>query len=68
MSRAGEIKNLSKLVRPHIGIITNIGEAHLQNFKDIIGIAKAKSEIIENIERNGAIILNRDDEYFNLFV
>ena len=65
MSKAGEIRNLSKLIKPHIGIITNIGEAHLENFKNIFGIAKAKSEIIENIERNGTIILNRDDKFFS---
>ena len=65
MSKAGEIKNLSKLVKPHIGIITNIGEAHLENFKNIKGIAKAKSELIENIENNGTIILNRDDKFFD---
>ena len=34
MSKAGEIKNLTKLIKPHIGIITNIGEAHLENFKN----------------------------------
>ena len=51
MSKAGEIRNLSKLVKPHIGVITNIGEAHLENFKSINGIAKAKSEIIENIQK-----------------
>ena len=50
MSKAGEIKNLTKLIKPHIGVITNIGEAHLENFKNIRGIAKAKSEIIENIK------------------
>ncbi len=64
MSNAGEIKNLSKIVRPHIGVITNIGEAHLENFKNIKGIAKAKSELIENIEEGGRIILNRDDKFF----
>ena len=50
MSKTGEIKNLTKLIRPHIGIITNIGEAHLENFKNVKGIAKAKSEIIEKIK------------------
>ena len=65
MSKAGEIKNLSKLIRPHLGIITNIGEAHLENFENIKGIAKAKSEIIESIKRGGKIILNRDDKFFN---
>ena len=65
MSKAGEIKNLSKLIRPHLGIITNVGEAHLENFENIKGIAKAKSEIIESIKRGGKIILNRDDKFFN---
>ena len=46
-------------------MITNIGEAHLENFKNVKGIAKAKSEIIENIETGGTIILNRDDKFFN---
>ena len=65
MSRSGEIRNLTKLINPHIGVITNIGEAHLENFKNIKGIAKAKSEIIENIKPGGTIILNRDDKFFN---
>ena len=65
MSKAREIKRLTKLIKPHIGVITNIGEAHLENFKNIHGIAKAKSEIIENIEAGGTIILNRDDKYFS---
>ena len=64
MSKAGEIKKLTKLIKPHIGVITNIGEAHLENFKNIAGIAEAKSEIIENIESGGTIILNRDDKFF----
>jgi len=65
MSKAGEIRNLTKLIKPNIGVITNIGEAHLENFKNINGIAKAKSEIIENIQNGGTIILNRDDKFFN---
>ena len=65
MSRAREIKKLTNLIKPHIGVITNIGEAHLENFLNIKGIADAKSEIIENIETGGTIILNRDDKFFN---
>ena len=65
MSRAGEIRKLTRLIKPHIGVITNIGEAHLENFKNINGIAKAKSEIIENIETGGTIILNRDCKFFS---
>ena len=65
MSKAGEINNLSKLIQPHIGIITNISEAHIENFKNIKEIANAKGEIIDNIKRDGTIILNRDDKFFS---
>ena len=65
MSKTGEIGKLSNLVKPHIGIITNIGEAHIENFNNLNGIAKAKSEIIENINTGGSLVLNKDDKYFN---
>ena len=65
MSKAGEINLLTKLIRPHIAIITNIGEAHIENFNNLKGIAKAKGEIINNVENGGTVILNRDDKYFN---
>ncbi|GIR64152.1 MAG: hypothetical protein CM15mP68_8180 [Pseudomonadota bacterium] len=65
MSKAGEIDSLTKLIKPHIGIITNIGEAHIENFKNVKGIAKAKGEIINNIKKNGTIILNQDDKFFH---
>jgi len=65
MSKPGEIRNLSNLVKPDIGVITNIGEAHIENFANSNGIAKAKSEIIENINSNGFLIVNKDDKYFN---
>jgi len=67
MSKLGEIKNLSQLIQPHIGIITNVGEAHIENFKNIYGIAKAKAEIIDSIKENGTMILNRDDKFFSYF-
>ena len=65
MNKVGEIDQLTKMIKPNIGLITNIGEAHLENFKSIKEIAKAKSEIIDNITTNGTIILNRDDNFFN---
>ena len=65
MSKSGEINKLSKLIKPHLAIITNIAEAHIENFKDIKGIAKAKAEILNNIHKNGTIILNHDDKFFN---
>ena len=61
MDKKGEINNLSKIVKPEIAIITNISEAHIKNFNTLKDIAKAKSEIIDNISKDGNVILNRDD-------
>ena len=65
MDRKGEIRHLSNLVLPNIAVITNISYAHIENFKSLKDIALAKSEIIENIESNGAIFLNKDDKFFD---
>jgi len=67
MSKAGEINTLSKIINPEIGVITNVGEAHIENFDNLDGIAKAKSEIINNIKKKGTLILNRDDKYYKFF-
>ena len=67
MNKFKEILKLSSLVKPHIGIITNVSEAHLENFRSTKDIAKAKSEIIYNIKKGGTVILNRDDKFFNYF-
>ena len=67
MSKLNEIFKLSALVKPHIGIITNVSEAHLENFRNLKEIAKAKSEIIYNIQKSGTVILNRDDKFFHYF-
>jgi|TARA_B100000767_G_scaffold275558_1_gene313272 murE/murF fusion protein len=65
MSRKGEIRRLSKLIKPDIAIITNIAEAHIENFKNLKEIAMAKGEIIDNIKEKGTILINRDDKFFN---
>ena len=65
MDKKGEIGNLSKIVKPKIGVITNISEAHFKNFNTLKDIAKAKAEIISNILKGGSIILNKDDKFFN---
>ena len=64
MDKKGEINNLSKIVKPEIAIITNISEAHIKNFNTLKDIAKAKSEIIDNISKDGNVILNKDDKFF----
>src|SRR5210317_924183 len=65
MDRKGEIDYLSKILKPNLGIITNISYAHSKNFKNIKGIANAKSELINNITINGSVILNKDDQFYN---
>ena len=67
MNKKGEIDFLTKKILPNIGVITNISYAHIKNFKNLNGIAHAKSEIINNIVENGTIILNADDQFFNFF-
>ena len=67
MDKKGEINHLSKIVKPNIGIITNISYAHSKNFNNLFDIAKAKSEIIDNIIENGSIVLNADDKFYNYF-
>ncbi len=66
MDKKGEIDYLSKIIKPDIGVITNINYAHAKNFKNIKQIALAKSEIINNIKPNGYAVLNADDTFFQL--
>jgi len=65
MDKKGEIEFLSEIVNPDIGVITNISYAHAKNFKNIKQIAIAKSEIINNIRKNGSLVLNADDKFYN---
>ena len=67
MNKAGEIEKLSKLVKPNLAVITNVADAHIENFKNTKGIAKAKGEILNNIIKGGTVILNKDDRFFNYF-
>ena len=66
MDKKGEINFLSKIIKPDVGVITNISYAHAKNFKNINQIAMAKSEIINNINANGVLVLNLDDRFFSL--
>ena len=63
MNHAGEISELSLLLKPDIAVITNVGEAHLAQFNNVMEIADAKSEIIDGLTANGILILNNDNEY-----
>ena len=64
MNHAGEIAKLSKIARPHIAVITNIGEAHIENFRSKDNIAEAKKEILSHSNQLEFAVLPRDDDYF----
>ena len=64
MNHAGEITPLSRMVRPHVVIITAIEEVHIEFFDSIEDIADAKAEIFAGLEEGGTAILNRDNPMF----
>lgn len=62
ISDFNEMSRLSKIVKPDICVLTNIGPCHLENLKDLDGVLKAKSEIFESMNKRGFAVLNGDDE------
>lgn len=58
----GEMHRLSKVARPDICVMTNIGQCHLEFLGDRDGILRAKSEIFDFIAEDGTVILNGDDD------
>jgi UDP-N-acetylmuramoyl-tripeptide--D-alanyl-D-alanine ligase len=64
MNHAGEITPLTKLVRPHVAIVTAIEPVHLEYFGSLEKIADAKAEIFSGIEPAGAAVLNRDNAQY----
>lgn len=64
MNHAGELAALTRLVRPHVAVITNVEAAHLEFFGTLEAIADAKCEIFEGLEPGGVAVLNRDNAQF----
>jgi len=62
ISGFGEMTRLSKMVRPDISVITNIGYCHLENLGDRDGVLKAKTEMFTYLKDDGTIILCHDDD------
>ena len=59
----GEIKFLCEIAKPNYGVITNIGKAHLEGFKNFEGVKKTKKELYDYIKKTeGQIFINSDDD------
>ena len=63
-NHVGEIAYLTSIARPDIVALTNAGEAHLEGFGSVDGIARGKGEILSGEYRPRAAVLNADDYYF----
>lgn len=57
----GHIARLTRIVRPDISVVLNVGSAHLGEFGSVEGIARAKSEIVSALDETGLAVLNADD-------
>ena len=64
MRGLGEIKTLTNFIPPDLAVITNIGEAHIGLLGSKDNIFKAKSELLQALDKDGIAIINRDDSYF----
>ena len=65
MNHFGEIRYLSEMVRPDVAVISNVGDAHIENLGSREGILRAKSEIFECLKDTGFAVLNGDDVLLN---
>ena len=66
MRGKGQIASLAQMVKPTVGIITNIGLSHIEILGSRDEIAQAKSELLEYLPDDGFVALNAEDDYFDL--
>ncbi len=62
VDRPGDMEYLTKIAKPYIGVLTRIGETHLEFFGSVEKIEKEKKILIDNLKKDGIAILNNDDE------
>ena len=63
-NQTGEIDFLAALLHPHLGVITNIGDAHVGFFGSRERIARAKGELLDHVDPEGHVVLPAGDEFF----
>ncbi|MEW5693204.1 MAG: UDP-N-acetylmuramoyl-tripeptide--D-alanyl-D-alanine ligase [Candidatus Hydrogenedentota bacterium] len=68
MSQLGEIKRLTEILNPDVGIVTNIGESHLEFLGDVLTVARGKKEMIEMMAEKDTIIVNADDVFLDTLI
>jgi len=61
MNELGGTARLARICRPEVGVITNIGDTHLEFMKDRHGVAQEKAELLQSLPEAGAAVLNADD-------
>ncbi|MFH1847820.1 MAG: UDP-N-acetylmuramoyl-tripeptide--D-alanyl-D-alanine ligase, partial [Candidatus Omnitrophota bacterium] len=64
-SRPGEIKRLSEILMPDIGVITNIGSAHLEFLNSEKDVFREKSSVIGRLRKEGLLLINADDPWLS---
>jgi len=66
-NQPGEVGFLSELLQPEIGVITNVGDAHVGMFGSVDNIARSKAELLDHVAPHGCAVLPGDDAYCDLF-
>lgn len=64
MNRPGEIDRLAEIASPKVGVVTNVARAHLEGLGGLVGVARAKGELLDRLVPGGVAVLNRDDRFF----
>ena len=68
MNHAGEIERLSRMSKPTVALVNNAAAAHLEGLGTIEAVAKAKGEIYQGLSEDGVAVINRDDEFSNMWL
>lgn len=66
-AKAGDIAYLSSIAGQEVGLVTNVGPAHLQGFGNEEGVARAKAEIYQALPDDGTAVINTDDPWHPVF-